>query len=443
MYDAYRRPAALLVAVLSVASCEDGTGPTEEDGAELRISVPPAVAAGQAVTLAVEPVAGEAAPGWKGEVAWTASLVIPHAFGSEPYVVPLRPMEPATSPIDGGGRATTRFEPPLGGRFVVRAEGPGGWRDSVEIEVAPGSPQPGEAWQRVELPNSRYALRPVVVEGRVHLVGGACETASSGCTLPCEALPECHGAVLFVYDPGAGTWSSLRQPPGFELGAATLAAVSSDGVHAVVEGLHHRLDPTSGEWLPLASPPAWAREGASLLESVGETLYLMAGTGALAAYDPAADAWSARAAREGSGTGSAATVLDGALYVAGGADDPSAMPTDGAFHRYDAGADRWVRLASMPLARSEFALFALEGRICAAGGGLWLYRDFRTFELAHCYDPATDRWSIDRSIPSAGGRWSSAAEGPDGVYLFTGAEPDNAAAPFWYGGCCLWRRSVR
>lgn len=87
----------------------------------------------------------------------------------------------------------------------------------------------------------------------------------------------------------------------------------------------------------------------------------------------------------------AATVLDGAIYVAGG------FGAESSFDRYDPADDVWTRLPDLPAPRHHLALIAAEGAIYIAGG---LNAEANSAESTFWrYDPAAERWEDLEPLP--------------------------------------------
>lgn len=98
----------------------------------------------------------------------------------------------------------------------------------------------------------------------------------------------------------------------------------------------------------------------------------------------------------------AAVVLGGKLYVIGGFDGTSNVPTD-RVDVYDLAAKSWSRAAALPAPRGGHAAVVLDGKIHVLGGG----NDVTTLADHFVYDPAANRWS--RAAPLRRSKGSPAA----------------------------------
>ena len=88
-----------------------------------------------------------------------------------------------------------------------------------------------------------------------------------------------------------------------------------------------------------------------------------------------------------------ANVVDGKIYVIGGA-------TDGSIEVYDPAADSWERKANMQEWRNAFAASVVDGKIYVIGGGRRNHaRILATLATVEVYDPATDTWDTMAAMP--------------------------------------------
>ncbi|MFC1636997.1 kelch repeat-containing protein [Planctomycetota bacterium] len=109
-------------------------------------------------------------------------------------------------------------------------------------------------------------------------------------------------------------------------------------------------------------------------------------------------------------------VLDGRIYVIGGATSTSSVTS--AVEVYDPTADTWTRMADMPSARCAHATCLLDGKIYVFGGispGV-----FSTAKKnVYVYDPQTDTWAQKADMPYANAHCAVAVT--DGmIYLIGG-----------------------
>jgi N-acetylneuraminic acid mutarotase len=117
-------------------------------------------------------------------------------------------------------------------------------------------------------------------------------------------------------------------------------------------------------------------------------------------YDPVADAWTEKAPMPSGSARAAAciAVLDGELFVLGGARDGSTVADVSA---YDVAADSWRELPDLPEPREHCAAGAVAGKIYIAGGRANGIPNFEpnTWEL----DPATGTYTAKAAIPTPRG----------------------------------------
>ncbi len=127
-------------------------------------------------------------------------------------------------------------------------------------------------------------------------------------------------------------------------------------------------------------------------------------------YDPAEDTWTRCANMPTSRQGVRAAAVDGIVYAIGG--------YGGAFivEAYNPTTDTWTTKTSMPTARTIMAVVTVDGKIYVIGG----YGDAGVLRNVEAYDPATDTWTRKADMPTA--RWALAADVVDGkIYVFGGA----------------------
>jgi N-acetylneuraminic acid mutarotase len=144
------------------------------------------------------------------------------------------------------------------------------------------------------------------------------------------------------------------------------------------------------------------------------------------AYDPAKDTWTRKADMPTARALSAIAVVDGIIYVIGGAFDDNYL--DGVnvdilstVEAYDPATDTWTRKADMPTARYRFDACVIDGQIYVSGGattwgeGTGNWTGVSNVEV---YNPITDTWTQVSSMPRT---WHShTASGIDGMMYIIG-----------------------
>ena len=178
-------------------------------------------------------------------------------------------------------------------------------------------------------------------------------------------------------------------------------------------------------WTELAQMPGRRVAGAGA--TIGDHFYFVGGALAndvnvpnpfrtLFVYGYRDDRWRVAAGMPTGRHHTAATALDGKLYVAGGRKGKN-LALD-VFERYDPRTDSWETLPPLPLGVGGLGLVAAGGRVIAISGGddanLWVT------PATWAFDPATNRWTRvgDLGIPRHG---FGATVVDDKVYVLGGA----------------------
>jgi N-acetylneuraminic acid mutarotase len=116
----------------------------------------------------------------------------------------------------------------------------------------------------------------------------------------------------------------------------------------------------------------------------------------LQVYDPVTDSWTTEAPLPVAGVAAAAGVINGKLYVAGGVNPADTAAVNTVFV-YDPATNVWTTLAPIPTARSGAAAAVVNGILYVIGGNL---TDGTTCNLVEAYDPVANTWSTKASAPS-------------------------------------------
>src|SRR5574337_1419532 len=107
-----------------------------------------------------------------------------------------------------------------------------------------------------------------------------------------------------------------------------------------------------------------------------------------------------------------AAAVDGKIYVVGGFEKPSVgnvmnFGITPSVEMYDPLTDRWASTAPMPVGLHHVGIGVAGGRLYVIGGyrksGLSVWNPVAT---VYAYDPATDRWTENASMPTARGALS-------------------------------------
>ncbi len=174
-----------------------------------------------------------------------------------------------------------------------------------------------------------------------------------------------------------------------------------------------------GTWVAKAPMPS-ARWGVCAGVVEGK-LYVVGGAagpagislGVVEAYDPITDTWTTKAPIPTPRVQAAAAVVNGTLYVVGGQfQDAFGVTFLDTVEAYDPRTNTWTTRAPMPTPRSGLALGAVNGILYAVGGfvgGLGLTN------TVEAYDPKTNTWSSMAPMPT---RRENLAVGVAGGFLY-------------------------
>ena len=111
-------------------------------------------------------------------------------------------------------------------------------------------------------------------------------------------------------------------------------------------------------------------------------------------YDPASDAWSAKANAPVARAAAGQAVVDGKLYIVGGCTTSACTPMANDVAAYDPASDSWSTLADYPGSVAFASCGGIDGMVYCAGGN-----DGGGGKTAgYVYDPGSDSWS---PIPNA------------------------------------------
>jgi N-acetylneuraminic acid mutarotase len=160
--------------------------------------------------------------------------------------------------------------------------------------------------------------------------------------------------------------------------------------------------PPQGSWRAEA-PMTFAR-AAHAVVSTPSAIYALAGTGAGGAPVLVVERfdgrrWTTETTLPGAGLNApAAVVLDGRIYLIGGFNTTTNVPTE-VVHVYDPATHAWSEAAPLPAPRGGHAAAVLDGKIHVIGGG----NSRSTLADHSVYDPATNRWSSLAPLPRSEG----------------------------------------
>jgi N-acetylneuraminic acid mutarotase len=199
------------------------------------------------------------------------------------------------------------------------------------------------------------------------------------------------------------------------------------GITAVVE----EYDPATDTWTRRADMPT-ARQGLCTA-AVDGIIYGIGGwspggdSSTVEAYDPVTDRWTRKADMPTERTLAAIAVVDGIIYVIGGNTSVVGAPwVASVIEAYDPARDRWTRKADMPTARYATAACVVDGRIYVSGGATKygkLSGEWDCVPTVEVYDPATDTWTQASDMPITR-LWHTASVVDGKMYIIGGGNPE-------------------
>jgi N-acetylneuraminic acid mutarotase len=215
-------------------------------------------------------------------------------------------------------------------------------------------------------------------------------------------------------------------------GAVVLAANGSPG------------DAGADGWRPLAPSPLERTEVAAA--RIDAAIYVVGGferssdrtVASVARYDIRRRRWSTVRDMPLALNHATAVAYRGRLYVHGGYRSATdlAEPT-GALLRYDPRTGRWRRLPAAPTPRAAHAAAVLDGRLYVAGGA----NDSGSLRNLEVYDFARRRWSAGPSFPGPARNHTAGVASGGWFYVLAGRDGDNlTAAERFHPRRRVWRR---
>ena len=306
-----------------------------------------------------------------------------------------------------------------GRRFAYRSARPGRHYRLIVAAMREKVRQNPEV-KRVLLATGDLVLRP-----DHHEEAGACPEWRY-CDVLMQIRAEARGGraarAASAAGPGPGTWRSAAP---MRHARAAHAVVSTDtAIYALAgTGAGHapvleveRFDGrtwTDVSTLPgpgLNAPAAVALNGRIYLIGGFETVTNVP-TDEVRVFDPATRTWSEARPLPAPRGGHAAIVMDGRIHVLGGGNSRSTLADHSV---YDPVTDTWSALAPLPRSEGSPAAAVLGGRLYAIGGRSGP-ADFGAVDI---YDPAADAWSAGPAIEPRG--TAGAVTWCGAIYLFGG-----------------------
>jgi len=222
------------------------------------------------------------------------------------------------------------------GGFTKPPTGPTAW---IPVDNAWEYDPANDTWKALApLPTKRGSPVATVVNGKIHVIGGATTNEGSKDAAIHPARPHRVVGTNEVYDPATNTWESRSPMPtarnhaavgvvngkvyviGGRLGSAFIGRAANTDV---VEGY----DPATDQWSPtLSRMPTprsaltWGTYKGKIYVAGGElqTAYMAAAFRAVEAYDPATNSWSTLPSLEFPRHGAGGDMLGNRLHVVTG-----------------------------------------------------------------------------------------------------------------------------
>jgi N-acetylneuraminic acid mutarotase len=223
---------------------------------------------------------------------------------------------------------------------------------------------------RAPLPTAKaYFNGASAINGRLYLSGGAGPGLSSNIQV---------SRKLLVYNPQTNTWTRRADIP-VRGGACGAQGVINGFLYVYVGGQlcgdggrdarFYRYDPATNLWSSLAPPPGPDHSLPSAAGVINGKFYLAGGSDAAAndnltlqVYTPATNSWTTRAPLPSGQVAAAGGVLNGKLYAAGGIGPLKTLRV------YNPSTNTWSTKTPMPTARSVAAGVSANGLFWVISG---------------------------------------------------------------------------
>ncbi|MCA8960283.1 MAG: hypothetical protein KDC38_07205 [Planctomycetes bacterium] len=263
------------------------------------------------------------------------------------------------------------------------------------------------------MPSPRGAHCGGVLDGRLHLFGGAASWTGGG-----------TDGIHQIYDFDTGTWSTGAPVPDSNTWGAE-GVVADDGRFYMIGGwpsggtIARAYDPTTDTWSSLPDVP-WSFEYGHVVAATPGQVHVIAGTGINhhAVYTIASGSWSFAAPPPSYSYGMAGNAIGNTIAVMVG--------IGGVILTYDALTDSWSAPPAAPIPAYAPATVAVDGRLTVisgttdeSGGNICTVQQF---------DLANETWTELTPIPTPRS-WAVAVEWNDHVHVVGGFDLNNQATP--------------
>ena len=221
-----------------------------------------------------------------------------------------------------------------------------------------------------------------------------------------------QGSDLAIYDPVGDSWTTGASRPSVgccrAYGVIDGALYEAGGVNCCVTvNSVFSYDPATNTWATKATMPTKRQSPASGV--IAGKFYVAGGVKLpdsgfifdvldnLEAYDPVSNSWTTLAAMPTARSSAGAGVVNGILYVIGGAIDSSTAVPVATVEAYDPTTNTWSTKAPMPAPRHQVGV-AVVGNILYAIGGHDVNGNHLT--TVDAYDPVSDSWTTMAAMPT-------------------------------------------
>jgi len=258
----------------------------------------------------------------------------------------------------------------------------------------------GDPWStKAPLSPPRYDHSSCTLNGKIYVIGG-------------WGYYLIYFSTIEEYDPSADIWTTKSPMPTTRHGHTSN---SVNGKIYVIGGIEDQIvpyysdyitntvleyDPEKDTWTYKASMPTKRYHHTSCV--VNGKIYVIGGADYEATcirlniveeYDPATDTWTTKTPMPAKQHGHSCSVVNGKIYVIGG------YSIIDFAEEYDPITDTWTTKTPMPTDRYNFTSSVVNGKIYAIGG----FKGAGMLYVVEEYDPVTDTWTSKTNMPTQRG----------------------------------------
>ena len=283
------------------------------------------------------------------------------------------------------------------------------------------------------LDTPRWAFGAAAVGGDLYAFGGI----NDGTTANVSSHETSDGASPWVA--GLATLTTARNQFAAVVLNDRIYAIGGDTITGccAVSAAVEEYDPVTDVWTAVADMPT-ARE-LPAASALGSEIYVLGGgigpggspniLDTVEVYDAAGDSWSTAAPLNTEREAAVAAAANGKLYAIGGENLIGGRQPLDSVEMYDPGSNTWADVSPLPQPRSFAAAVTLSNKIYVFGGigpdcpgPVSIAKAGAVCNTVFSYDPVTDTWSIESSMPTA--RHSASAIELSGTIYVLGGSPD-------------------